>query len=65
MDNIELNKLVTEQAVDDNLCSVKNPDEFAKFVFDRVASCGNINTQTLMVSLDKIIKEYREKEKSN
>lgn len=59
----ELNQLVTEQAVDDNLCSVANPDAFAKYVFDNIEKKGKMNLNQLMKELDSVICEYKKGEK--
>lgn len=61
-DVVELNKLITEQAVDDNLCSVKNPDEFAKFVFAEIEKRGKMDLNTLMKELDFVIDKYKKGE---
>lgn len=62
-DVVELSKLVTEQAIDDNLNRVKNPDDFAKFVFSEIEKRGKMDLNTLMKELDLVIGKYKKGEK--
>ena len=60
--NGELRNLITEQAIDDNLCRVKNPDDFAHYVFAEIEKRGKMDLNTLMKELDFVIGRYKKGE---
>lgn len=60
--NGELRNLITEQAIDQESNSVKNPDEFAKFVFSEIEKRGKMDLNTLMKELDFVIGRYKKGE---